>query len=62
MLAVSYERRVYRVSEDGTVEVPGAARAELEEHGSRAAALRSALGHATRGFSRPFRERVREAR
>ncbi len=30
---VSYEGQVYRVSEDGTVEVPEAARAELEEHG-----------------------------
>jgi len=30
---VSYEGRVYRVSEDGTLEVPEAARAELEEHG-----------------------------
>ena len=30
---VSYEGRVYRVSEDGTVEVPDAARPELEEHG-----------------------------
>ena len=30
---VSFEGRVYRVSEDGTVEVPEAARAELEEHG-----------------------------
>ena len=30
---VSYEGRVYRVSEEGTVEVPEAARAELEEHG-----------------------------
>ena len=30
---VSFEGCVYRVSEDGTVEVPEAARAELEEHG-----------------------------
>ncbi|GEM_PF-3703311 len=30
---VSYEGQVYRVSEDGTVEVPEAARTELEEHG-----------------------------
>jgi hypothetical protein len=30
---VSYEGRVYRVSEEGAVEVPEAARAELEEHG-----------------------------
>jgi hypothetical protein len=30
---VSYEGRIYRVSEDGTVEVPEAARVELEEHG-----------------------------
>ena len=30
---VSFEGRVYRVSENGTVEVPEAARAELEEHG-----------------------------
>lgn len=30
---VSYDGRVYRVSEDGSVEVPEAARAELEEHG-----------------------------
>jgi hypothetical protein len=30
---VSYEGRVYRVSEDGSVEVPEAAGPELEEHG-----------------------------
>lgn len=30
---VSYEGRVYRASEDGAVEVPEAAQAELEEHG-----------------------------
>ena len=30
---VSFEGRVYRVSEDGTIEVPEAARVELEEHG-----------------------------
>lgn len=30
---VSYEGRVFTVSEDGTVDVPEAARAELEEHG-----------------------------
>jgi hypothetical protein len=30
---VSHEGRLYRVSENGSVEVPEAARAELEEHG-----------------------------
>ena len=30
---VSYDGRVYRVSEDGSVEVPEEARVELEEHG-----------------------------
>jgi hypothetical protein len=30
---VSHDGRVYRVSEDGSVEVPEAARVELEEHG-----------------------------
>jgi len=30
---VSYEGRVYRVDEDGSVEVPEAAGLELEEHG-----------------------------
>ena len=30
---ISYEGRVYRVSEEGSVEVPEAAGAELAEHG-----------------------------
>jgi hypothetical protein len=30
---VSHDGRSYRVSEDGTVEVPAAARVGLEEHG-----------------------------
>jgi hypothetical protein len=42
---VSHDGRAYRVSEEGVVEVPEAARVELEEHGF--VVLREPTGRAT---------------
>jgi hypothetical protein len=48
---VSYEGHVYRVSEDGSVEVPDAAGPELEEHGF--VRIREAAGRAVRRSRKP---------
>ena len=48
---VSHDGRVYRVSEDGSVEVPEAALAELEEHGF--VRVREARGRAVSRSRKP---------